>query len=239
MSLDLSQLGEWQHCQRNWDLSRSVSDEDADNLVSIATQMPIKQNNDYFDLVVIRDPTTIQQLAMLTPRGSYAKAEEEFKLRQAYPDPSTYPPGIDTWEQLLEMWHINPQVLAPLVMVFVQKPINVPEIDARSGYASLWGQHSQLFWSVVQQDMFTAIGLAAGAMIAYCRDRGMATAMCACHNHQAVGQLLDLPRDQEYYSQLIFCCGYANPNLPYNAHQVLERMSLGHINRPQINVKHL
>ena len=239
MTLDLSQLSEWQHCQRNWDLSRTVSDEDVDNLVRIATAMPIKQNNDYFDLVVIRDRATIEQLVMLTPRGAYAGADEERKLRQAYPDSSTYPAGIDSWEQLVEMWHINPQVLAPLLIVFVRKPINAAEIDDRSGYATLFGEHSDIFWKMVDQDMFTAIGLAAGAMIAYCRDRGMATAMCSCHNHQAVAQLLDLPPDAGYNSQLIFCTGYPNPDLKYNVHQVLPRLDLGHLDRPQIKVKHL
>ena len=239
MTLDLSQLSEWQHCQRNWDLSRTVSDEDVDNLVRIATAMPIKQNNDYFDLVVIRDRATIEQLVMLTPRGAYAGADEERKLRQAYPDSSTYPAGIDSWEQLVEMWHINPQVLAPLLIVFVRKPINAAEIDDRSGYATLFGEHSDIFWKIVDQDMFTAIGLAAGAMIAYCRDRGMATAMCSCHNHQAVAQLLDLPPDAGYNSQLIFCTGYPNPDLKYNVHQVLPRLDLGHLDRPQIKVKHL
>ena len=239
MTLDLSQLSEWQHCQRNWDLSRTVSDEDVDNLVRIATAMPIKQNNDYFDLVVIRDRATIEQLVMLTPRGAYAGADEERNLRQAYPDSSTYPAGIDSWEQLVEMWHINPQVLAPLLIVFVRKPINAAEIDDRSGYATLFGEHSDIFWKMVDQDMFTAIGLAAGAMIAYCRDRGMATAMCSCHNHQAVAQLLDLPPDAGYNSQLIFCTGYPNPDLKYNVHQVLPRLDLGHLDRPQIKVKHL
>ena len=239
MTLDLSQLSEWQHCQRNWDLSRTVSDEDVDNLVRIATAMPIKQNNDYFDLVVIRDRATIEQLVMLTPRGAYAGADEERKLRQAYPDSSTYPAGIDSWEQLVEMWHINPQVLAPLLIVFVRKPINAAEIDDRSGYATLFGEHSDVFWKMVNEDMFTAIGLAAGAMIAYCRDKGMATAMCSCHNHQAVAQLLDLPPDAGYNSQLIFCTGYPNPDLKYNVHQVLPRLDLGHLDRPQIKVKHL
>jgi len=239
MALDISQLSEWQHCQRNWDLGREVSDEDVANLVNIATQMPIKQNNDYFDLVVIRDRATIEKLAMLTPRGAYAGEDEERNLKQAYPDPSSYPPGIDTWEQLVEMWHINPQVLAPVLIVFVRKPINAPEIDDRSGYATLFGENSELFWKMVDTDMFTAIGLSAGAMIAYCRDRGMATAMCACHNHQAVAQLLDLPPENGYYSQLIFCTGYPNPNLKYNVHQVMEKMDLGHLDRPGINVKYI
>ena len=239
MALDLSQLSQWQHCQRNWDLSKAVSDEDVDNLVKIATQMPIKQNNDYFDLVVVRDRNMIDKLVTLTPRGAYAGEDEERNLAQAYPDISTYPAGITSWEQLVETWHVNPQVLAPVLIVFVRKPINTPEIDDRSGYAQLFGEHSDVFWKMVNEDMFTAIGLAAGAMIAYCRDKGMATAMCSCHNHQAVAQLLGLSADLGYQSQLIFCAGYPNTDLKYNVHQVLNRLDLGHLDRPKINVTYL
>ena len=239
MAIDLSQLGEWQHCQRNWDYSKAVTDEDVTNLVNIATQMPIKQNNDYFDLVVIRDRAVIEQLTMLSPRGAYAGPEEEAAISRIYPDPSTYPAGITSLEQMIETWHINPQVLAPLLVVFVRKPLNLSQIDARSGYAKLFGENSDVFWKMVNEDMFTAIGLAAGAMIAYCRDRGMATAMCSCHNHQAVAQLLQLPPDAGYNSQLIFCCGYPDPRLKYNVHPILDKMDLGHLERPRINVTYL
>jgi len=239
MALDLSQLGEWQHCQRNWDHSKPVLDEDVTNLVNIATQMPIKQNNDYFDLVVIRDRAVIDQLVQLTSRGAYTPddSDELDVLYKTYPDLSSYPQGIESKAQLEEIWQINPQVLAPLLIVFVKKPINLPEVDYRSGYATLFGENSTIFENMIAQDMFTAIGIAAGAMIAYCRDRGMATAMCTCHNHQAVAQLLGMPDDRQ--SQLIFCTGYADPKLKYNVHPILDKLDFGTLERPKINVTYL
>ena len=242
MALDLSQLGEWQHCQRNWDHSKAVTDEDVANLVNIATQMPIKQNNDYFDLVVIRDRSVIDQLVQLTSRGAYSPddSDELDMLTKAYPDPSSYPLGIESPEQLEEVWQINPQVLAPLLIVFVKKPVNVPEVDYRSGYAALFGENSDIFEKMVAQDMFTAIGLAAGAMIAYCRDKGMATAMCSCHNHEAIAELLGFQADQKgHVSQLIFCTGYPDPKLKYNVHPILDKLDFGTLERPKIKVKHL
>ena len=242
MSLDLSQLTEWQHCQRNWDHSKPVSDEDVTNLVNIATQMPIKQNNDYFDLVVIRDRQIVDQLVQLTSRGAYTPddSDELDILAHAYPDPSTYPAGIESPEQLEEVWQYNPQVLAPLLIVFVKKPLNLAEIDYRSGYATLWGSNSAIFEKQITQDMFTAIGIAAGAMIAYCRDRGMATAMCTCHNHEAIAELLGFKADQKgHVSQLIFCTGYPNPNLKYNVHPILDKLDFGTLERPKINVSYL
>lgn len=236
MSLDLSQLGEWQHCQRNWDYSKAVTDEDVANLVNIATQMPIKQNNDYFDLVVVRDRNTIERLVQLTPRGAYSPedSDELDILTKNYPDANSYPDGIESHEQLVEVFQYNPQVLAPLLIIFVKKPLKIDEIDYRSGYAMLWGQDSPIFEKQIVQDMFTAIGLAAGAMIAYCRDKGMATAMCTCHNHQAVAQLLGMPEDHQ--SQLIFCTGYPDPKLKYNVHPLLDKLDFGTLERPNIDV---
>ena len=242
MTLDLSQLGEWQHCQRNWDHSKAVSEEDVANLINIATQMPIKQNNDYFDLVVIRDRAVIDQLVQLTSRGAYSPddSHELDMLTRAYPDQQSYPTGIESAEQLAELWQINPQVLAPLLIVFVKKPVNVPEVDYRSGYAALFGENSDIFEKMVAQDMFTAIGLAAGAMIAYCRDKGMATAMCSCHNHEAIAELLGFQADQKgHVSQLIFCTGYPDPKLKYNVHPILDKLDFGTLERPKIKVKHL
>jgi len=242
MALDLSQLGEWQHCQRNWDHSKAVSEEDVANLVNIATQMPIKQNNDYFDLVVIRDRAVIDQLVQLTSRSAYSPddSNELDLLTRAYPDQPSYPAGIESKAQLEEVWQYNPQVLAPLLIVFVKKPLNLAEIDYRSGYATLWGSDSAIFEKQITQDMFTAIGIAAGAMIAYCRDRGMATAMCTCHNHEAIAELLGFRADQQgHVSQLIFCTGYPNPNLKYNVHPILDKLDFGTLERPKINVSYL
>ena len=41
-----------EHCQRNWDRSQSMPREDVQALVDIATTMPSKQNEEYFQLVV-------------------------------------------------------------------------------------------------------------------------------------------------------------------------------------------
>jgi hypothetical protein len=45
-----------EHCQRNWDRSQSIPLEDVQALVDIATNMPSKQNEEYFQLVVSVNP---------------------------------------------------------------------------------------------------------------------------------------------------------------------------------------
>ena len=45
-----------EHCQRNWDRSQSIPLEDVQALVDIATNMPTKQNEEYYQLVVSVNP---------------------------------------------------------------------------------------------------------------------------------------------------------------------------------------
>lgn len=45
-----------EHCQRNWDHSQSIPLEDVQALVDIATNMPSKQNVEYYQLVVSVNP---------------------------------------------------------------------------------------------------------------------------------------------------------------------------------------
>ena len=44
-----------EHCQRNWNKTCIMPDEDLDVLVKVATSMPAKQNRNYFDLIVSTD----------------------------------------------------------------------------------------------------------------------------------------------------------------------------------------
>jgi nitroreductase len=51
-----------QHCQRNWDLSKSVSQEDLDLMIHAATQCPSKQNYAYYRVHVITDRLIIEAI---------------------------------------------------------------------------------------------------------------------------------------------------------------------------------
>ena len=44
-----------EHCQRNWDLSKKISEDDLDALIKVATTMPTKQNRNYYKLIVSTD----------------------------------------------------------------------------------------------------------------------------------------------------------------------------------------
>ena len=51
-----------QHCNRNWDLSKSIPQEDVDIIVESATQCPVKQNLNYYKTHVITDRKKIEAI---------------------------------------------------------------------------------------------------------------------------------------------------------------------------------
>lgn len=60
-----------QHCQRNWDLSKQVLDEDIDLIVYAATNCPSKQNVSFYNLHVISNREIIEKIHLNTKGFSY------------------------------------------------------------------------------------------------------------------------------------------------------------------------
>lgn len=82
-----------ERCQRNWNHSKPVIEEDVKKIVDVATTMPTKQNREYYELMVSTNPNF--------NRTCYKHAidpqSEHFKDRKI---------------------HRNTQVTAPLVMIW-------------------------------------------------------------------------------------------------------------------------
>ena len=51
-----------QHCNRNWDLSKTIPQEDVDLIVESATQCPVKQNLNFYKTHVITDRDKIEKI---------------------------------------------------------------------------------------------------------------------------------------------------------------------------------
>jgi nitroreductase len=60
-----------QHCQRNWDLSKSMPTEDLDALIFAATNCPSKQNVSFYKLHVITNREIIEKVHEQTSGFSY------------------------------------------------------------------------------------------------------------------------------------------------------------------------
>ena len=87
-----------EQCQRNWNQNKKVSDEHINEIIQVATNMPTKQNREYYQLVVSTDLELNRQL--------YSVAIDDSN------------PGFK------KPFHRNGQVLAPLLLLwFSTKPI--------------------------------------------------------------------------------------------------------------------
>lgn len=81
-----------ERCQRNWDLSKTIPEQEINLLKTVIANSPSKQNEEFFSVLFITDRDTIEQIYQTT-------------LYDANP-PSDY--------------NKNPQVLANLLVVFLE-----------------------------------------------------------------------------------------------------------------------
>ena len=146
-----------QHVQRNYDLSRDIPEQDVATIVTAATQCPSKQNVAFYKLHVVKDRSIIRHI---------------YTCCRALPQPD------------------NPQVLGNLVFVFEEyenydenSPNSNEEIRAVVNPSDEY--HKQAL-SILEQDRFTALGIAAGYVNLVSSQLGYGTGCCSC--------IMDRPR---------------------------------------------
>lgn len=69
-----------QHVQRNWDLTKSIPEEDMDLLVHAVTQCPSKQNIRFYKTHFITNRNVIEKVHAVTKGLGFRDANDEFKL---------------------------------------------------------------------------------------------------------------------------------------------------------------
>lgn len=159
-----------QHCQRNWDLSKEIPQEDLDLILTSVTQCPSKQNVAHYKVHAITNRDIIESIHDQT-RG--------FTLNE-----TPY------------MAETNSQVLANLLLVF--EAVNVDQtgdkVEHRSDEtkALKMGEVDDNINSLLMRDRHMAVGIAAG----YCNMTssllGYGTGCCACFDGPAIQNILGI-----------------------------------------------
>ena len=155
-----------QRCQRNFDLSRSIPEEDIDTLKVAVTQCSSKQNRVFYKAHFITNRDVIQQLYDLT---------DVFMI------------NFETRETKK-----NPQVLANLVVAF-SEDLSVDEGLRTTEEIDLGKVLTTKEAKVVgrtEQDVFTAVGIAAGYLTYTANLLGYSTGCCQCFSQVSVGKVL-------------------------------------------------
>jgi nitroreductase len=164
-----------QHCQRNWDLSKAISDDDIELLSHAVSNCPSKQNVAHYKVHFITNRTII---------------EEIHKNTAGFTNYFTSPVKQET----------NSQVLANLLIAFealdfkqnlndnvfrnneILDYIRKGEIDIEQEKAMLRDQHM-------------SVGIAAGYVNIIASMIGYNTGCCACFDTQKVANILDAKND--------------------------------------------
>ena len=161
-----------QHCQRNWDLSRTIPAEDLEVLVTAATQCPSKQNVAYYKLHFITRRDIIEQIHANTD-------------------------GFGT-----DLPHLptvtNSQTLANLLVVFESQPLDKDcrrnlELRHANGISAA-PAHVTVSENLVR-DQQMAVGIAAGYLNITASLMGYNTGCCACFWNQPIQDILGTEND--------------------------------------------
>ena len=199
-----------QHTQRNWDLSREISQQDMDLLIHAATQCPSKQNIAYYKTHFITNRDLIERIHAVTA----------FKSRsQKHP--------IMT----------NTQVLANLLIVF-EKVDFIPSLDGdipRSNEtdAILAGTQTEADMECLRRDAEMAVGIAAGYLNLTASMLGLRTGCCACFGPDQVKEILGLDNEP----LLLMGIGYKNENLNRRIHHIMNDFVFATKTKQTIEVK--
>jgi hypothetical protein len=180
-----------QHCQRNWDLTKSIPQEDLTLLVTAATHCPSKQNIAFYKIHVVTNRDLIAQIHNHTT-GFAVRRDENNALvptvKLGPEDPVEFIP--------------NDQVLANVLFVF-EDNTNL----------TLWSDHDktkyaesyQMFYSiehnddptgvknkVMHYDRDVALGISSAYLALTAAIAGYSTGFCACMNQASIKDVLGL-----------------------------------------------
>jgi len=154
-----------QHCQRNYDLEKSLPEEDIDVLVHAATNCPSKQNISFYNLHVITNTEIIGKIHELS-YGAVAKK-------------------LDTEE---DVYTTNSQNLANILFVYERKNID----DMTEKHINKWGRFEDHNPKIFERDVATSIGISAGYVNVIASMMEYSTGCCQCFQEEEIQELLNL-----------------------------------------------
>lgn len=178
-----------QHCQRNWDLSQEIPQEDLDLLYTAATQCPSKQNVAFYKVHFIINRELIERIHAET---------KGFTTRDGHTT--------------------NTQTLANLLVVLEEHlELSHKDIYRNEETAKvLEGSTDPSAMLTLNTDKHMAVGVAAGYLNLTASMLGYATGCCACFNHSAVKEILNLQNTP----LLLMGIGFKDANLNRRVHHL-------------------
>lgn len=184
-----------QHCQRNWDLTKTIPEEHLEILKTSITQSPSLQNVAFYKVHFIQDRNTIEAVHDCTHGAPY-RVTEKGKLVDPNPkeDDHLYEMGDTT----------QTQVLANLVVVFEEyyKPED-------------YFKEKRIVDTPKEFDKTVAVGIASGYLNLTANLLGYETGCCISIDHNKLKDTLNM----EGKPLLVMGVGYKDPTRNRRIHQ--------------------
>jgi len=185
-----------QRAQRNYDLSKTIPDEDLKLLIYAATNSPSKQNETHYALYVYTNESIIKQIYNCTNKftlGISEALEEEKGEQWLYKNKSVK----------------NSQIYANVLFLYVDD-----EGEAR-GATHLRGQHGDKFGrNVLTEQKNYSIGVSVGELILSAGLLGYKTGICSAMEEIPIKKIINTEKEPK----LLVGIGYSNENVNRRAH---------------------
>jgi nitroreductase len=165
-----------QKCQRNWDLSKTIPQEDIDLIINAATNCPSKQNMNLYKLHVITDRDKIEEIYELTETFSGHRKNPQVlaHLLLAFEEADPTEPRSSDAKRLY--W--NGQSKG-------DRPTDISDEERQEGLKSFEGDKMS-----VRNDRNQAIGVAAGFSNMVATVLGYNTGCCKCLHQDGAKTIL-------------------------------------------------
>jgi len=199
-----------QRCQRNWDLTKQIPQQDIDLIITAATQCPSKQNLAHYKIHAVSDRELIETIHDNTTG---------FTINFATKESTT-----------------NTQTLANLLLVFEEYQI-VPNNKANNNTTNSIIKNEQLTAAQQQEilrDRNMSIGIASGYVNLIAHMLGYTTGYCACFHPSVIKEILGCEND----IALMLGIGYSDSNLSRTVHQLNHNFSYPSFRKQEIQVKY-
>lgn len=187
-----------QHCQRNFDLSKTIDDETIDWLYNIGYNTPTKQNLNSFQIVAFKSRNLILEIAKT--------ATSVYDRWDSVPD--------DLKNEIISGKRMqNPQVNANLLFMFFHIPESRTS-ELRIRREGPTGDSPEFWHSATNFEM----GLSASAVAIAAHSIGLKTGFCRCFNRDLLDKIINPYGFSSDDFSVALGIGYPIEGLPYYVH---------------------
>lgn len=167
-----------QRTQRNYDLTKSISQQDLDTLIYSAVKSPSKQNETHYSLAVYTDQDMIRQIYNYTKKFTLIKDSSDVK--------KTFGERDGKYWSNDQQSVTNSQILANALFVYIQQ-----QGQARGGnHAVAQKNPSGNAGAIYNEQQSYSIGISIGQLILTANLLGYKTGICSAMDNKPIKELI-------------------------------------------------